>query len=95
MANLDIIGHVERSMAMVFEFIKFIARAITSDIEALWRYCRGLYEDSIEGKSALVFVVVGALLSLTIAFIFPRSFLVAVFIAWRLSRANEDDTDDE
>lgn len=86
---------MQKAVAMAFDFIRFVARAAASDIEALWRHCRGLYEDGIEGKVALAFVVVVALLSLAIAFIFPRSFLVAVFIAWRLYKADRACTDSE
>ena len=79
---------------MAVEFIKFVGKAITSDIKALWKFCKELYEDD-GGKIYLTLVVRAIAFGLVVVFTFPRTVLVGVFIAWRLSRADEDDTDDE
>ena len=94
LANFDIIGHVERSVAMAVEFIKFVGEAISSDMTALWKYCKELYEDD-GGKISLILAVIAIAFGLAVVFTFPRTVLVGVFIAWRLSRADEDYTDDE
>ena len=81
---------------MAFELIQFAAKAITSDIKALWEYCKEQYEDNDGGKIVLALAVIAAVIGLVIAFSFPRTVLVGVFIAWRLyARDDEDHTDDE
>ena len=94
LANFDIIEHVERSAAMLFEFIKFAGETIASDLKALWKYCKELYEDD-GGKIYLTLAVIAIAFGLVVVFTFPRTVLVGVFIIWRLSRADEDDTDNE
>ena len=94
LANFDIIGYVERSDAMLFELIKFAGETIASDFKALWKYCKELYEDD-GGKIYLTRAIIAIASGLAVVFIFPRTVLVGVFIAWRLSRADEDDTDDD
>ena len=94
LTRLDIIWHVERSAAMLFEFIKFAGETIASDFKALWKYCKELYEDD-GGKIYLTLAIIAIAFGLAVVFTFPRTVLVGVFIAWRLSKADEDDTDDE
>ena len=94
LTRFDIIGRVERSASMVFEFIKFVGEVISSDTKALWKYCKDLYEDD-GGKISLILAVIAIAFGLVVVFTFPRTVLVGVFIAWRLSRADEDDTDNE
>ena len=79
---------------MVFEFIKFVGEVISSDTKALWKYCKELYEDD-GGKISLILAVIAIAFGLVVVFTFPLTVLVGVFIAWRLSRADEDDTDNE
>ena len=79
---------------MVVEFIKFVGEVISSDMKSLWKYCKELYEDD-GGKISLILAVIAIAFGLVVVFTFPRTVLVGVFIAWRLSRADEDDTDDE
>ena len=79
---------------MAVEFIKFVGEAISSDTKALWKYCKELYEDD-GGKISLILAVIAIAFGLVVVFTFPRSFIVTVFIAWRLSKADEDDIDDE
>lgn len=79
---------------MVFEFIKFVGEVISSDTKALWKYCKDLYEDD-GGKISLILAVIAIAFGLVVVFTFPRTVLVGVFIAWRLSRADEDYTDDD
>ena len=81
-------------MAMAFEFVKFVAKAITSDIKALWKCCKELYEDD-GGKIFLTLAIIAIVFGLVVVFTFPRTVLVGVFIAWRLYKADEDYTDDE
>ena len=94
LVNFDIIGHVERSVAMAFEFVRFVAKVITSDIKALWEFCKELYEDD-GGKISLALAIIAMTFGLIVVFTFPRTVLVGVFIAWRLCKADEDYTDDE
>ena len=94
LANFDIIEYVERSAAMLFEFIKFAGETIASDLKALWKYCKELYEDD-GGKIYLTLAIIAIAFGLVVVFTFPRTVLVGVFIIWRLSRADEDDTDNE
>ena len=94
LTRLDIIGHVERSVAMAVEFIKFVGEVISSDMKALWKYCKELYEDD-GGKISLILAVIAIAFGLVVVFTFPRTVLVGVFIAWRLFRADEDDADNE
>ena len=79
---------------MVVEFIKFVGEVISSDMKALWKYCKELYEDD-GGKIYLTLAIIAIAFGLVVVFTFPRTVLVGVFIVWRLSRADEDDTDDE
>ena len=79
---------------MAVEFIKFVGKAITSDIKALWKFCKELYEDD-GGKISLALAIIAMAFGLVVVFTFPRTVLVGIFIAWRLSRADEDDTDDD
>ena len=94
LTRFDIIGYVERSAAMLFEFIKFAGETITSDLKALWKYFKELYEDD-GGKIYLTLAIIAIAFGLAVVFTFPRTVLVGVFIVWRLSRADEDDTDNE
>ena len=94
LTRLDIIWHVERSAAMLFEFIKFAGETIASDLKALWKYFKELYEDD-GGKIYLTLAVIAIAFGLVVVFTFPRTVLVGVFIAWRLFRADEDDADNE
>ena len=94
LTRLDIIWHVERSAAMLFEFIKFAGETIASDLKALWKYFKELYEDD-GGKIYLTLTIIAIAFGLVVVFTFPRTVLVGVFIVWRLSRADEDDTDDD
>ena len=79
---------------MLFEFVRFVAKVIASDIKALWEFCKELYEDD-GGKISLALAIIAMTFGLVVVFTFPRTVLVGVFIAWRLSRADEDDTDNE
>ena len=79
---------------MAVEFIKFVGKAITSDIKALWKFCKELYEDD-GGKISLALAIIAMAFGLALVFTFPRTALVGVFIVWRLYRANEDYSDDE
>ena len=79
---------------MAFEFVRFVAKVIASDMKALWKYCKELYEDD-GGKISLVLAIIAMAFGLAVVFTFPRTVLVVVFIAWRLYRANEDYSDDE
>ena len=79
---------------MVVEFIKFVGEVISSDMKSLWKYCKELYEDD-GGKISLILVVIAIAFGLVVIFTFPRIVLVGVFIAWRLSKVDEDDTDNE
>ena len=79
---------------MPFEFVKFVSKAIASDVKALWKYCKELYEDD-GGKISLALAITAMAFGLVVVFTFPRTVLVGVFIAWRLYRANEDYSDDE
>ena len=94
LANFDIIGYVERSAAMLFEFFKLVGKAITSDIKALWECFKELYKDD-GGKISLVLAIIAIAFGLIIVFTFPRMVLIGVFIAWRLCKADEDYTDDD
>ena len=94
LTRFDIIGHVERSADMVVEFIKFVGEVISSDTKALWKYCKELYEDD-GGKISLILAVIAIAFGLVVVFTFPRTVLVGVFIAWRLSRTDEDDIDND
>ena len=94
MTGFDIIGHVERNVAMMFEFFKFVGKVISSDMKALWKYCKELYEDD-GGKISLILAVIAIAFGLVVVFTFPRTVLVGVFITWRLSRTDEDDIDDD
>ena len=79
---------------MAFEFVRFVAKVIASDMKALWVFCKELYEDD-GGKISLALAIIAMAFGLVVVFTFPRSVLVGVFIAWRLYRANEDYSDDE
>ena len=79
---------------MLFEFIKFAGETIASDFKALWKYFKELYEDD-GGKIYLTLAIIAIAFGLAVVFTFPRTVLVGVFIVWRLSRADEDDTDNE
>ena len=79
---------------MAFEFVRFVAKVIASDMKALWEFCKELYEDD-GGKISLVLAIIAMAFGLVVVFTFPRTVLVGVFIAWRLSRADEDDIDNE
>ena len=79
---------------MPFEFVRFVAKAIASDMKALWEFFKELYNDD-GGKISLVLAIIAITCGLIIVFTFPRMVLVGIFIAWRLSRADEDDTDNE
>ena len=79
---------------MAFEFVRFVAKVITSDIKALWEFCKELYEDD-GGKISLALAIIAMTFGLIVVFTFPRTVLVGVFIAWRLCKADEDYTDDE
>ena len=79
---------------MLFEFIKFAGETIASDLKALWKYFKELYEDD-GGKIYLTLTIIAIAFGLVVVFTFPRTVLVGVFIVWRLSRADEDDTDDD
>lgn len=79
---------------MLFEFFKLVGKAITSDIKALCEFCKELYKDD-GGKISLILAIIAIAFGLVVVFTFPRAVLVGIFIAWRLSRADEDDTDDE
>ena len=92
--KFDIIGHTEGNVAMMFEFFKFVGKVISSDMKALWKYCKELYEDD-GGKISLILAVIAIAFGLVVVFTFPRTVLVGVFIAWRLSRTDEDDIDND
>ena len=94
LTRLDIIGHVERNMIMPFEFVRFVAKVITSDIKTLWEFFKELYKDD-GGKISLVLAIIAIAFGLIIVFTFPRAVLFGIFIAWRLCKADEDYTDDE
>ena len=79
---------------MAFAFVRFVAKVIASDMKALWVFCKELYEDD-GGKISLALAIIAMAFGLVVVFTFPRAFLVGVFIAWRLYRANEDYSDDE
>ena len=79
---------------MPFEFVRFVAKVITSDMKALWVFCKELYEDD-GGKISLILAVIAIAFGLVVVFTFPRTVLVGVFIAWRLSRTDEDDIDND
>ena len=79
---------------MAFEFVRFVAKVIASDMKALWVFCKELYEDD-GGKISLALAIIAMAFGLVVVFTFPRTVLVGVFIIWRLSRADEDDTDNE
>lgn len=79
---------------MLFEFVRFVAKVIASDLKALWEFFKELYEDD-GGKISLALAIIAMAFGLIIVFIFPRSVLFGVFIAWRLCKADEDYTDDE
>ena len=79
---------------MMFEFFKFVGKVISSDMKALWKYCKELYEDD-GGKISLILAVIAIAFGLVVVFTFPRTVLVGVFITWRLSRTDEDDIDDD
>lgn len=79
---------------MAFEFVRFVAKVIASDMKALWVFCKELYEDD-GGKISLVLAITAMAFGLVVVFTFPRTVLVGVFIAWRLCKADEDDTDNE
>ena len=79
---------------MAFEFVRFVAKVIASDIKALWEFFKELYEDD-GGKISLALAIIAMAFGLAVVFTFPRTVLAGVFIAWRLSRADEDDTDNE
>ena len=42
---------------MLFEFIKFAGETIASDLKALWKYCKELYEDD-GGKIYLTLAII-------------------------------------
>ena len=79
---------------MLFEFVRFVAKVIASDIKALLEFFKELYEDD-GGKISLALAIIAIACGLIIVFIFPRSVLFGVFIAWRLCKADEDYTNDE
>ena len=79
---------------MAFEFVRFVAKVIASDIKALLEFFKELYEDD-GGKISLALAIIAMAFGLVVVFTFPRIVLAGVFIAWRLSRADEDDTDNE
>lgn len=79
---------------MLFEFVRFVAKVIASDLKALWEFCKELYEDD-GGKISLALAIIAMTCGLIIVFTFPRSVLFGIFIAWRLCKADEDDTDNE
>ena len=79
---------------MAFEFVRFVAKVITSDIKALWEFCKELYEDD-GGKISFILAVIAIAFGLVVVFTFPRTVLIGVFIAWRLCKADEDYTVDE
>ena len=79
---------------MMFEFVRFVAKVIASDMKALWVFCKELYEDD-GGKISLALAIIAMAFGLVVVFTFPRSVLFGIFIAWRLCKADEDDTDNE
>ena len=79
---------------MPFEFVRFAAKVIASDIKALWEFFKELYNDD-GGKISLVLAIIVITCGLIIVFTFPRMILVGIFIAWRLCKVDEDDTNDE
>ena len=79
---------------MPFEFVRFVAKVITSDIKTLWEFFKELYKDD-GGKISLVLAIIAIAFGLIIVFTFPRAVLFGIFIAWRLCKADEDYTDDE
>ena len=79
---------------MMFEFIRFVAKVIASDMKALWVFCKELYEDD-GGKISLALAIIAMAFGLVVVFTFPRTVLIGVFIAWRLCKADEDYTDDD
>ena len=79
---------------MAFEFVRFVAKVIASDMKALWVFCKELYEDD-GGKISLVLAIIAIAFGLIIVFTFPRAVLFGIFIAWRLCKADEDYTGDE
>lgn len=81
-------------VAMLFEFVRFVAKVIASDIKALLEFFKELYEDD-GGKISLALAIIAMTFGLVVVFTFPRTVLIGVFIAWRLCKADEDYSDDE